>query len=200
MRWQALSIGTPPPLIAVDEAKAHLRVDHTEEDTLITALCSVVEAHLSGPDGVLSRGLVNRSFRAVYQPADFCIGGPASGGRFWMHGFALVHTLSLVEVLTGGVYVELPAGDALLFADDFHAYVTARSGASWPVADAGVPDPVRITVVSGYGNLAAHVPAPIRHAALLMLGFLYQNREANASDALNSGPVLSLLSSYRLAV
>jgi hypothetical protein len=39
------------------------------------------------------------------------------------------------------------------------------------------PDAVRVTFTAGYDAAAANVPAPIRSAALFVVGDIYRNRE-----------------------
>lgn len=47
----------PEPIVTVDEAKAYLRVDGGDEDTLIGSLVATATGHFDGPNGWLNRSL-----------------------------------------------------------------------------------------------------------------------------------------------
>ena len=45
--------------VSLDEAKIHCRVDHTDEDDLITGLIAAATENLDGCGGILGRALEN---------------------------------------------------------------------------------------------------------------------------------------------
>lgn len=53
--------------VSLAEAKAHLRVDFSDDDTLISALIDAATAHIDGYTGILARALVTQTWRQ-----DFC--------------------------------------------------------------------------------------------------------------------------------
>lgn len=59
---------TPPAdaVVSLDEAKAHLRVLHDDEDRYIADLIKTATAYLDGLDGVLGRALAPQTWRAVF--------------------------------------------------------------------------------------------------------------------------------------
>ena len=49
---------TPPePVVSIDEAKDHLRVDGDGEDALIEGLVAAATGHIDGPNGWLGRAI-----------------------------------------------------------------------------------------------------------------------------------------------
>jgi uncharacterized phiE125 gp8 family phage protein len=94
--------------------------------------------------------------------------------------------------------VQQPAivGDFYLFASDDRSVLRPKSGKSWP-STITREDAVSITFTAGYEVL----PPALRAAILLMVGHLYENREAVVADgkpeALPMG-VEQLVGTYRL--
>lgn len=69
---------TPPAVLPVslDEAKAHLRIDHNDDDALITGLIGAAVAHLDGWTGVLGRCLVEQTWRQDFERLASCLSLP----------------------------------------------------------------------------------------------------------------------------
>lgn len=154
--------------VGLDEAKAHLRVDHAEDDVFITALIAAATSHLDGWAGTLGRCLVTQTW-----------------SRTWS-GFPACDHLPLPFVDADDVTVAYrppgAASDETLASSLWHHVRAAdgdrlhlASGFAWP-ATAERPDAVTVTATHGFGAAAA-VPQPIKAAILLMIGDLYRNRE-----------------------
>lgn len=58
---------TPPAaaIVSLPEVKAHLRVDHAHEDTLIQAYLDAATSWIDGFDGVLGRCVLEQTWRAT---------------------------------------------------------------------------------------------------------------------------------------
>lgn len=68
------------------------------------------------------------------------------------------------------------------------ALIYLKDGQSWP-ATATRHDAVTITYVAGYGDDAADVPSPARHAMKMLIAHLWENREAAGQAALKEIPM-----------
>lgn len=157
----AVTVVTTPavPVVSLDEAKAHLRVDHADEDAGIAALVAVATAWLAGPEGWLGRSLgeqiLETAFPADLDPSDRVYPYPPAGA----------------------IVAETPSADG--------ATVTVRYRAGYPTVDG-----------------RSTVPAPIRHAILLMVGHLYGSRDAVTTTAAQPARlplgVEALLAPYRI--
>jgi uncharacterized phiE125 gp8 family phage protein len=79
----------------------------------------------------------------------------------------------------------------------FPARLTIKD--QWPSLQAGKPAAVRIRMTTGYAD-AASVPGPIKQAIKLLIGHLFENREATAPIEIRDVPfaVEALLEPYRL--
>lgn len=177
--------------VSLDEAKAHLRVEHDADDTLLAAGIAAAVAHLDGHAGILGRCLVAQDWSLAIagfgcgvialpfpDAADVAVSYyPADG--------------SAETALPTTVYhlVDYAGGPALVLA----------SGQSWPATSIR-PDAVTVTATYGYGT-AADVPAAIKAAILLMVGDLYKVRETAAAGTVTAIPssttVEALLAPYR---
>lgn len=165
-----LVTGPAEPLVPLAEAKAHCRVDHDDDDSLIDGYIAAATAHLDGWSGILGRALVTQVWRQAY-----C--------AFGVLRLPLSPVQSVTEVAytdRDGVEKTVAAADYVLLADGYGSYAMAAPGASWP-GDAGAgADAVRVTFAAGYGA-PDEVPAAIRQAVLLLVGHWYENREAVAA-------------------
>lgn len=177
-------------LVSASEAKAHLRVDHSEEDSLITSIVSAVTAHLDGWTGVLGRALVTQTWRQDYE---------AFEDRLRLPLWPVASVTSVTYRDDEGADQTVSASNYTLLRDDLGAYVEIKPGLSWPEVGDHLA-PVSVTYVAG--QAAADVPAAIKHAAYLMIGDLYRNRETaaigvQATAIPMSATVNALLAPYR---
>ncbi|MDO1560415.1 head-tail connector protein [Brevundimonas sp. 2R-24] len=177
----AVVVTPPEPFLSLDEAKAHLRVDHDDDDVLIGALIAAACGALDGPQGWLGRAVGEQT---ISETADW---------------FADCMRLSLPPV-TAITSIEYVDGDGATQTLDGAVYVLGTDGRvrlapdqSWPSVRAQ-REAVTITYTAGY----ATVPAPIKAAALLLLGDLYANRETGIAGDLKPSPTIEMLiSPYR---
>lgn len=247
--------------ISLAEAKDHLRVDGTDEDTLIALLITAARSHI---EDYTRRALITQTVRLtldflngiMYLPRGRTLGidafyyigdngdpaGAVSGvtsttefvsagshgdapddvsyGQInWLTGDN-AGSRSVVSSYTAGtstfVLDETPE-NTVQVGDTYSAFQLLDSsiyqldnqpeparlwpvfGGAWPSlrADLAV---VEIQYRAGYGPRASDVPGPLKHAILLMLSHLYENREATSVTQLNTIPygVLALAYPYRM--
>lgn len=197
--------------VSLAEAKLHLRVDTSEDDTLIEALIS---AAVDFATRFLGRALVDQTWDLYLDsfPHDPC-SGLFSISRHWRTAYRddSIHIPlpPLIEVL--GVYYLDSAGIEQTFSpasyvvdaySDPGRIVLTTSGA-WP-APKDVANAVRVRFRAGYIDTSvspaeASVPAAIKAAILLTVGDLYANREETVAGVINraSFTVERLLRPYR---
>lgn len=174
--------------VSLEEAKAHLRVEHDEEDSLIEGLIRAATDHLSGWSGRTGRALLPQT---------------------WEQDFDRFHQLRLrigpVREVQSVTYYDSEGDqqtlDASVYAlrqDAQGAYLDLAAGQSWPATDGRVSG-IRITYEAGYDE----TPAAIRQAMLLLIGHWYEHRQAVASGVTVAELPLAvdaLLTPYRRAV
>lgn len=174
--------------VTLTEAKNHLRVDISNDDDLITAL---IQASREWIEKYTNSVLITQTWE--YQ-RDY--GFP--------HIFRLaknpVQSVSSITYTDGdGVTQTVTASDYVLDENQWPARVYEACSASWPTTRVE-RNAVKVTFVAGYGA-AADVPSPIKAAILLMVGHLYENREASAPIVITEIPmgVKALISPYVLS-
>lgn len=181
----------PAALLALADAKAHLRVEHTDEDTLLTTLIEVATAHIEGRTGYLRRALVTQTWklRLPEFPACDTIELP----------FPPLQSVSSVQYYdTNNTLQTMSSSDYTVNGRTLIGYVKALPTVSWP-ATYERDDAAIITYVAGYGAASA-VPAPIKHAAYLILSDLYANRGDDAAQLVIAGATSVMTTSTRAAV
>lgn len=181
--------------ISVAEAKAHLRVEHDEDDAMIGAMLAAAVARLDGWSGILGRCLIEQQWTLPLRRF------PSAPGIALPFPDVSVATIGY-HPADGSTETEFPSANWWLVETTASSAILLASGASWP-ATADRPNAVMMTMTVGYGATAEDVPAPIRSAILLMVGDLYRNRETTGQGSATLGTipmsttVEALLAPYR---
>lgn len=179
-----LVVTPPEALVSLEDAKAHLRVDHDDEDTLIEAYIAAASAHIDGPGGWLGRSIGTQTLelrRDAFCDLITLPNGPVASitSVKYLDDDGAEQTLA-----SGGYQLE---GDVLGLAYN----------QTWPSLR-GDRGGVRIRYVAG----SETIPSAIFAAVLLMVGDLYANREterAEGSSAIQmSTTVEALLGPFRI--
>lgn len=160
--------------VSLAEAKAHLRVDHGDQDYLIAAQIKAATAYLDGYSGILGRALVTQTWRQDF--AGFA-------ERLTLSVSPVIAIVSLSYFDTGNVQQTMDAGVNDLFADARGAHVALQSGQFWPGTYPRA-DAVSVTFTAGYGS-AADVPEPIRQAILLIVQRLFDGANTSIDVAID---------------
>lgn len=206
---------TPPaPIVTTADAKKHLRVEHPDDDAYIDALVATATAWIDGADGWLGRALGVQTWDlkldsvATYRRSDWWHWCSSYGWRVRLPLPPLVEVVSVTyKDAAGATQTLAPSGYAVHGVDASQGgFLALANGASWPAIQYG-PEAVTVRFRAGYPNAGdppvTTVPAPIRHAILLMIGHLYHHREevtagqGGKPERLPMG-VDALLSPYRV--
>jgi uncharacterized phiE125 gp8 family phage protein len=169
--------------ITLAEAKLHLRVDHSEEDALVSAL---IAAARTDAENRLQCTLIT------------------SGWTLTLDGFGSLQTLPMAPILAVAsvAYVDAAGTTQTLPGAAYRLDAPAallQPVDAWPATQADRSNAVTITYTAGYGPAAADVPAPIRQWLLLAIGDMYANRERSAErPKVPQGFADSLLDPYRI--
>jgi uncharacterized phiE125 gp8 family phage protein len=157
-------------VIRVDEAKDRLRRtgDTTLEDAQIEGLINAAVAYLEDDVRI---SLLTQT-RRVWYDAIPC------NGTFLIDRGPVASITSVKTYDTSDVATTLSSTVYQLDAVSLPARLVARSGQTWnPSTSMRAVNAVAIEYVAGYGSTGTSVPWPLRQAALLLVGTLFEHRE-----------------------
>ena len=170
MTWASLSrtVDAAAEILSTAEAKTHLRVEGPDEDTYIAAL---VKAARMSIEEWTSRATTNQTWVMKLDefPGEDLIRLPRP---------PLSSVTSVAYVDTAGASQTFSSANYTVVTADTPGRIQLVYDADWPATRAQ-PGAVTITYVAGYGAAASTVPAPMVHAAKLVLGDLYGLRESS---------------------
>lgn len=172
MRSGPVVVVTPPaandPVITLAEAKLHLRVTHSAEDTLINAL---VGAATRAAETETGRQLVTATLR-------MSLDAFPRGRVIELPRPPLITVASVTYLDDAGATQTLHDALYTVDIDSTPGRLVLADTEVWP-STANEPNAVKVTYTAGYGAAAA-VPATVKAWMLLQVGALYRNREAFA--------------------
>jgi uncharacterized phiE125 gp8 family phage protein len=200
MKYRSLVVATEPAVepVTLAEAKLHLRVDTSDDDTYIEAL---IVAARQWVEEYVDRALVSQqlTLRMDTFPAEFELPRPpmASSGTLT----ATTITYSLDPGSSGTATPTTTTLDVASYRvdrEDTPGKIRTVYGGTWP-SHLSDPNAVTVTWWAGYGASGSDVPSAVRHACLMLIGHLYERRLAADSVAANEVPfgVKALLDSQK---
>lgn len=179
--WKLVTAPSIEP-VTLTEAKAHLRVDGTDEDTYITTLITVARRWCENYTG--------RSF--ISQQWDLFLSCFPSCGEIRLPRPDLLSISTFTYRDSAGTATSWtvsgdPSSRDLVSGSTTMAHIDTSSepgrivlayGQSWPTATLRTASPIAIRYTAGYGTTEASVPDDLKHAILLIVGAHFNNREA----------------------
>lgn len=186
--WNRLNRVTAPPSdpVTLQEAKDHLRVDSTDEDTLIQNAITAATAYIDGPYGI-GRALVEQQWDLHLDCFPW--------GR-------IVLPLNPVQSVDEITYTDTAGNTQTLASSAYIASVTREPATIEPAYNRNWPstrlvaDAVKVRFTAGY----ADVPRDLKAAILWLTAHMYENRSpVSVGDNVSSMPfaVQSILDRYR---
>ena len=163
--YGSYKISTPPASepVTLSEAKTHLRVDVSTDDTYITTLITAARQIV---EKYLNRALINTTYTVLFDRLPTCI-------KLLYSPVSSVTSISYKD--TAGASQTL---NSSLYVVDTHnepGQITPAYGADYP-STYGQADAVTVTYVAGYGASASDVPDAIKQMILILIGDMYDNR------------------------
>jgi hypothetical protein len=187
--------------VSLEEAKAHLRVDFTDDDSLILSLISAAREVVEGklrrsvfpqtymltldqfpyPTGILTKTPSQREnwlFPSIYF-SDYAIELPLAK-------VTSVESIAFTDVT--GETVTLPEDQYVVDVNAVPARIVPANGGTWPYINSYSPGSISITFKAGEWD-GDTVPVSIKQAMLLLIGHWYANREAVTDKPMTTLPM-----------
>lgn len=195
MKYRSLSVATAPAVepVSLADAKAHLRVDISDDDSYISALITAARQYA---EEYLDRALIAQqlTMRMDSFPYEFELPRPPMASSGTLTSTSITYTLEAATPTT----TTLSTATYRVDRNETPGRIRTIYGGTWPshLAD---PNAVSVTWWAGYGSGGSDVPAAIRHAMLMIIGHLYERRLAADSMSSNEVPfgVKALLDSQK---
>jgi uncharacterized phiE125 gp8 family phage protein len=153
--------------VTVAEAKAHMRVDISDDDDYITALIVAAREYI---EGATRRALITQTWR-------YSLDGWPDGDEIVLPKPPLQSVTSIVYKDEDGTANTWSSSGYIVDTDSDPGRVVLAYGESWPSVTLYPAAPIQITYKAGYGDAAANVPGHLRHAIKFLVAHWYENRE-----------------------
>ncbi len=158
---------TEPAALAVllTTAKAHLRVSHSSEDTILGVYLGAAIRYV---EEITGRALITQSWTLTLPGFSDLIVLPRPPFTS-LTTFTYLDEDSVSRTVSSSLYTSDTASDP--------GAIRRKPGSSWPTTDC-TASCVTAVYAAGYGASETSVPDPIKQAILLLVGHFYENREA----------------------
>lgn len=163
----SLVMTSPPAVepVTVTEAKAHMRIDTDAEDILIGSLVLTSRLHI---ETALSLALITQSWKFTLDR--------------WPKSREIELPLAPLRSV-GSVHVIDASGNATTVSDQSYLVDLASRpprliwNNSVPPLPGRAAKGIEIDLTAGFGDSAASVPAPLKHAILMLTAHWYEHRD-----------------------
>jgi len=164
--------------ITIEEVKAQLRVEHDDDDTILTRLIDVAVAY-TDVRGALGQAMITQKW------AQWINANPPQNVSLILGPVQDVTAIKYYD--TDGVLQTDDINNYQVFGTDFATVISPKDSFAWPVSQQR-SDAIKIEYEIGYGDEITSVPQTIRHALMLLIGHWYDNREQTGVDELSNIP------------
>lgn len=187
--------------ITLSQTKAHLRVDHSDDDTAIARLITTARQYV---EMVTGRAMLTQTWDVYYDWFPNCSHMRLPFGQLQsVDAFAWTDSGGTTRTWTvsGGNLVESGTTRAHIDAVNEPARITLAYSQSWPTDTLKTSNPIRVRITCGYTT----VPSNLTAAMLLLIDHWYRNTSAvivgeTASVSTAEIPLAfgALIANYRL--
>ena len=169
-RRTGLTQTTPPEVepVSLAEAKTHMRIDGTDDDTYINSLITMAREVV---ENYQNRQLIDATWTATYTRF------PESDDTAFILPYPPLSSITSIE------YVDTDGDTQTWESSNYDVFIGDLRGEVRPGFDKSYPntrehqEAVTIVFVAGYGEAATRVPMSARQSMLLLISQFYEHRE-----------------------
>jgi len=198
---------TPPAVEPLDlaETKTFLRIDHSNDDTLVTGL---IYAARQFCESVTGRSLITRSYSLYldYWPGTTSLGwwdGVQEGADILFNNSALnlpkpplISVTSVKVYSVSGVATDFSSANYFVDTVGIPGRIVLTEGALPPIPGR-IANGIEVNFTAGYGTTAASVPIVLRQGMKQIVAHLYEHRGDSPDQALLASGAALLFQPYR---
>jgi len=168
----------PDPIVSLADAKAHLRVDFADDDAFISGLVMAAEAMLDGPNGMVGKAIATQRWTLTKA---MMVGRT----RLPIPVVPFRSVVSLKYYDIDNVQQTADLADFVVFGNEDFGYIEPI--VSWPLMY-DRPNAIELIFEAGFGDVA-DVPKNLVHAAKMMIGHWYEDREQVSAGEMSEIPL-----------
>ena len=176
LRWHteevSLTSTTAPAtgVVTLALVKAALNISHSDDDTYLGHLINVASGMLDGPRSMTGQCYVNQSWKVSLRDPE---------ERIYLAG-TNVSSVDSITYLDGNGDAQTFSTSSVTLHEDASGvfYVQCNVGSQWPSGLLDRPNALQVTYTAGLGPDETTVPSRVAHAAILLVGHYFENREA----------------------
>lgn len=174
--------------ITVDDVKSYLRIDHHDEDILLSTLIATAREDV---ERFLRRQIMTATWKLYLDD--------------WPSGQTIRPPYPPLQSVTSIAYTDSDGVSQTLNASLYQVDIISQPGRIcpsysqvWPTVRGETVNAITITYKAGYANIGA-VPKGIKMAILLLIGDMYEHRESQLETKVEqNNTVIRLLWNWRL--
>lgn len=162
--------------LTLQDAKAHLNVSSTHDDSLIT---NYIKAATSMLETMTSRCFVTQT--RVCKCDSFEDAKYVKNRRLYPDRSPLKSVSSVVYLDDNGTSTTMPSSDYVVSTGDNPGFIGEAYNATWPTVYPQ-PNAVTVTYVAGHSTVSSNVPQHVKQAIRMVVAGWYRNREPDITS------------------
>jgi uncharacterized phiE125 gp8 family phage protein len=167
------TVGPTSEPVTLTEAKAHMRVDISDDDTLISSLIQAAREYI---EDATHRALITQTWRLSMDQ------WPCSD-EILLPRPPLASVSSITYTNNANATTTLSSSVYSVDTDSEPGRVKLVYGEDWPSDTLATTSPIKVTYVAGYGAASA-VPQQFKQAILMLVAHWYENRETSMAGTI----------------
>lgn len=162
--------------VTTAEAKAHCRIDSSDEDSYIDLLIELARDVI---EDETSRRLITQTYK-------WKLNNWPLARRLDFPVLPIQSVTSIVYTDREGTSTTFATSNYIVDIDSEPARIVLKSGVLWPLPSLSLleANAIVITFVAGYGDAASDVPERLKHAMKMIISHVFENREETIPTAI----------------